>query len=561
MLLLCCKKETLPQQAVLTKIAIEPATVEMIVGATVNLSAILYDQNNKILTDRAIIWKSSDSLKVSISKEGKILAIASGQVTITAASEGKSAVCQVTVSNIPIASVIVTPSTADIIVGDTLTLSAIPYDMDKKILSNRAIFWSSSDSLKVSVSKDGKILALAPGQVTITATSEGKSDTCQVKVSNIAIAYISVTPDSTKIQLGLNFQLTGVPLDVNKKTLTGRSITWSSSDASKAKVSDNGLVTPLSAGVVTITATSEGISGTAYVEIIKPPSTISYTSFEGSVSTLQPWFGKHIVLLTPRSDLDIKVMEEIVKSLDDGYEYYNKVTGREPVKWDRYTIDGRGTIASVDHTCGGACGFLGYTGIEMIHPWVDELYNDVRERGVHHTTFFYETGRNFWFYSGKLDFSANFKMNVNTGYSELMKYMATDYIHLPIRPAEAPTRKNLEGLADIYLAAPDWNWSKVIETGNAPAGDNQTTSAHLLFASLLLNLQKNYGGHTFIERFLKEADKRKPTTSVQDAIDNMAIAISAGANSNLSNILVNRWRITISQSVKDEAQQRFGDPI
>jgi hypothetical protein len=457
--------------------------------------------------------------------------------------------------------VTIEPGTADLIVGGTLNLSAILYDQDNKILTNRAIMWSSSDGLKVSVSKDGKILALAPGQVTITATSEGKSGICEVKVTNIPIAFITLTPDSSEIQIGLPLQLSDTLLDINKKVLTGRSLTWSTSDASKATVSTNGLVTPLAAGAITITARSESVSGTAYVEIIQLPSTISYTSFQGAISILQPWYGTHVVLLTPRSDLDIKVMEEIVKSLDDGYEYYNKVTGREPVKWDRYTINGRGTIASVETTCGGACGFLGYTGIEMIHAWVNELYDDVRERGVHHTTLFYETGRNFWFYSNKLDFPTDFKMNISTGYSELMKYMATDYIQLPIRPTEAPTRQNLEGLADTYLAATEWDWSKVIETGNAPDANNQTTAAHLLFASLMLNLQKNYGGHTFIEGFFKEVDKRNLTTSIQDAIDNMAIAMSAGANANLSNILINHWRITISQRVKDEAQQRFGDPI
>lgn len=304
-----------------------------------------------------------------------------------------------------------------------------------------------------------------------------------------------------------------------------------------------------------VPAPGESISG------VKLETPVSYTSIQGSVSTLQPWFGKHFVLLTPSSDLDVKTLDKILKSLDGGYKYYQKATGREPVKWEPYTIDGRGTIASVETSCGGACGFLGYTGIEMIHPWVDELYNDVKQRGVHHTTLFYEIGRNFWFYSNKLDYSVDFNMSVNTGYSELMKYMATDYIKLPLRPLEASNRSDIESLADIYLASSDWDWSRVIETGQAPGQNGQVRGAVELFASMMLNLQEQYGGHSFIEGFLKEADKRPLTSSVQDAIDNMAIAISAGARANLSDILINQWRITIYQGVQEEARERFGEPI
>jgi uncharacterized protein YjdB len=51
--------------------------------------------------------------------------------------------------------------------------------------------------------------------------------------------------------------------------LTDRTITWSSSDTHKATVSDTGVVTGIMQGGVTITATSEGKSGSASVTVTR----------------------------------------------------------------------------------------------------------------------------------------------------------------------------------------------------------------------------------------------------------------------------------------------------
>jgi len=58
--------------------------------------------------------------------------------------------------------------------------------------------------------------------------------------------------------------------DANGNVLTGRVVTWTSSNQSRASVSSSGLVVatvPLNKGTVTITATSEGKSGTSLVTV------------------------------------------------------------------------------------------------------------------------------------------------------------------------------------------------------------------------------------------------------------------------------------------------------
>jgi hypothetical protein len=53
--------------------------------------------------------------------------------------------------------------------------------------------------------------------------------------------------------------------------LTGRVITWSSADNTIATVNGSGLVTPVGAGTIQITATSEGISGSATITVTAAP--------------------------------------------------------------------------------------------------------------------------------------------------------------------------------------------------------------------------------------------------------------------------------------------------
>ncbi|MEP6689505.1 MAG: Ig-like domain-containing protein [Gemmatimonadaceae bacterium] len=55
--------------------------------------------------------------------------------------------------------------------------------------------------------------------------------------------------------------------DADGNVLTGRTITWLRSDLTKATVNASGLVTGVAVGTATITATSEGVSGTAGVTV------------------------------------------------------------------------------------------------------------------------------------------------------------------------------------------------------------------------------------------------------------------------------------------------------
>lgn len=195
----------------------------------------------------------------------------------------------------PVSSVTVSPPTANLAPQQTAQLSATVRDATGAVLTDRVVTWNSSAPQQASVSNTGLVTALTPGTVTITATSEGKSGTAQVTVTQPQAPVASVTvsgPTSTLVPQQ-TVQLTAVTKDQGGATLTGRTVSWTSSQPAVATVNPTtGLVTALAAGATTVTATSEGISGTMLITVsagaLIGTSGGTVTAGNGSIAVIVP---------------------------------------------------------------------------------------------------------------------------------------------------------------------------------------------------------------------------------------------------------------------------------
>jgi len=82
-----------------------------------------------------------------------------------------------------------------------------------------------------------------------------------------AVASVLVSPAAGDLAVGETMQLTVTLKDAAGNALTGRPVTWESSDISVATVSNHGLVTGVATGAATITASSEGTGGRAAITV------------------------------------------------------------------------------------------------------------------------------------------------------------------------------------------------------------------------------------------------------------------------------------------------------
>jgi len=89
--------------------------------------------------------------------------------------------------------------------------------------------------------------------------------------STAPVATVTVSPASASIGVAGTQQLAATLRDANGTVLTGRTVTWASNNVLVASVSGSGLVTGLVVGSATITATSEGKSGTASITVTALP--------------------------------------------------------------------------------------------------------------------------------------------------------------------------------------------------------------------------------------------------------------------------------------------------
>ncbi len=174
-----------------------------------------------------------------------------------------------------VASVDVQPGITDVVVGLTRQLAATPKTSSGIIVPGRSVAWSSTDPLIASVSATGLVSGAAlGGPVRIRATVDGVVGDALITVRPVPVDRVTVTPASAPVLVGGSVQLTAAAFDAAGAQLSGRSFLWESSAPAIAAVTTTGLVIGLSqGGPVTISATSDGKTGTATASVSSRPAT------------------------------------------------------------------------------------------------------------------------------------------------------------------------------------------------------------------------------------------------------------------------------------------------
>jgi len=203
----------------LTSITVSLSVSSVHVGEPAAATAAGLDQKGGSIATGTVTWSSSAPTVASVSAGGVVTALAVGSTSITATASGKTGQATLTVTPIPIAAVVVTPSVAAVIVAGTQQLAASTIDAGNNVLTGRSITWTTSDPAKATVSATGLVTGVAIGTVTITATSEGKTGTAAITVANGAI-ITSVTPAT--LVPGASMTITGAGFGATIATNTVR---------------------------------------------------------------------------------------------------------------------------------------------------------------------------------------------------------------------------------------------------------------------------------------------------------------------------------------------------
>ena len=129
--------------------------------------------------------------------------------------------------------------------------------------TNKGITWSSSNNNVATVSSSGVVTGVSAGTCSITATAQDGSGvyasaSLTVTTPIVLVTGITLNKTSLSIEEGSSEGLTAT---VSPWNATNKGITWSSSNNNVATVSSSGVVTGVSAGACSITATAQDGSG------------------------------------------------------------------------------------------------------------------------------------------------------------------------------------------------------------------------------------------------------------------------------------------------------------
>ena len=336
-----------------TNIAMSEASISMQVEGTHQLNATVTPSN---ATNQDYIWASLDESVATVDENGLVTAIAVGGTTITATAQDGSGVygsCTVTVTAKPSTTdydidatsttQVTTNSTSSVVFtnnivtvtiaksssstnannyvaqgtnkhtraysGQRFTISAggnsisgivIHGTSDKGVSGFTSPTWTNA-----SKSSSGNEVTLTPTNATSdvyctvsgTVSFSGVTVTCGGSGGSSTPIYpssISLSAESSSISIGATTQLTVgyTPSDTNVKN-----VTYTSSSESIATVSNTGLVTGITQGNATITATAQTATGTtsANISITVTPIAVTSVSLSSNSETIK--VGKTVTLI------------------------------------------------------------------------------------------------------------------------------------------------------------------------------------------------------------------------------------------------------------------------
>jgi len=174
---------------------------------------------------------------------------------------------------VPVASVVVSPPTHTMRVGELVTLQASPKAANGSDLA-RPVVWSSEDETLATVASNGVVTTLAVGQVAIRATSDGRIGRSTITIQPKPAASVAEVRLSADDEIPLEWngttQISARAFDADGKELFDRQVQWMSTKPSIATVS-SGRIEAKNPGVATITAVIDGVASSVGVRVKQAP--------------------------------------------------------------------------------------------------------------------------------------------------------------------------------------------------------------------------------------------------------------------------------------------------
>ena len=234
-----------------------------------------------------VTTQTSGTNVAKVSPDGLVTAVSAGTATIQVQVGTAKATCEVTVTDNgggttdPSVTIELSQTSATLQVDRTVDLTATVTGAEASAVAWSVTEGTSYVSLSAASGATVTVTAVAAGNAVVTAAVGGVSATCEITVE---------APDPTSVTIAETAQVdiagtVSLTAELAPAGATG-TVVWSTEDDTVAAVSQQGVVTGVSEGKTTITATvNSSISDTCIVSVTPNTVTISGTTYTLSLGT------------------------------------------------------------------------------------------------------------------------------------------------------------------------------------------------------------------------------------------------------------------------------------
>jgi len=256
------KQETPSTSVAPAVVEISPRTLDAHVGEKVKFSAAAKDASGNPIDAKVSVWFAAPFDLAGADDSGEVTFHAPGIVTVGAVIAGKSGYATVNVGTSKITTVDI-EQPQPIVAGSAEKLAATARTDNGNPSADAKIKWTSDKPSVATIDAAGLVTGIAPGSVTIKATSDDASGKVTVQVVRDAVRKLTVKPATIEAR-------TGDVVHFNASADTGKAagVRWSVS-GSGAAIYEDGAFVAEKAGTYVITASSGQHSASASV-VVRP---------------------------------------------------------------------------------------------------------------------------------------------------------------------------------------------------------------------------------------------------------------------------------------------------
>ncbi len=267
----------------LATIAVAPATRSIYLGASFAFTASAVDGLGVALAAQpSFVWTTGSGSIASITTGGVAAGVGLGATQVRATAGAVTGIANLSVLT-PITRIAVVRDSLTFVASDTFSLAslastrsyrAVAYDTLNVVMPGISFAWASSNPSVASLDSVGtataRALAAANGFTAVRASAQGVVGAAALTVAQVMTA-IDLSPGTANVAPTGSVVLTARRRDANGFFIAGGAFTFASAAPGIATVTAGGVVTGVSIGSTTISATSGAITSAT-------PATITVTN-------------------------------------------------------------------------------------------------------------------------------------------------------------------------------------------------------------------------------------------------------------------------------------------